>query len=487
MEPEEDYCFKCKKGILNVDKCEFCREVYCKECEKVKCAVCTIPFQDEKCPICLDHIDIETAKYFTCHNCASISCSNCISEVEICPCCRDELKTPKIYLIEKFLKIVKVKPNIINNVIGCILCRCGSYKEAKKYFKRSNLKLAKQNLNIIERKNIDYTKFINTGFWYTNLYNINNNFAFILNKVEFPKKNSKHLAELYYSLKEYEKFINVISTINFEKNGYIQCKLGNCYYFGYAVKEDRILAAKLLIKSVENGCYEDACGLGNFYMKGSYGLDVDYDKAEYYYLLHLEIKKIKICPHCKYKNYKKLNLTKLFKLTERENIENGLIYNVIGCHLISSGVRKRGIECLKISNTSLSRKNLKFVSQKKGDYKIRFGTDGYNTDLLCVKQEHIISFLEKHKYNLDKKLMLQCVKNLFEKDEVKLCLKICKQYEEDNNFLIYLLVCELHDFGTVKERDIELTKERGKEIASKTDETSFLKSSRLFYFVTRRI
>ena len=285
---EEDYCIRCKKGILTTNKCEFCKEVFCKECEKEKCAVCTISFQDEKCPICLEHIDIEKSRYFTCHNCASISCHECISKVDNCPCCRDELKTPKLYLLKKFHKIVKIKPDIINNIIGCILCRSGMYKESKKYFRRSKLKLAKQNLDIVKGKNIDYTKFVRGGFWYINLYQLNISFTFILDRVEFPLEHKEHLAKLFYDLEQYEKFINLVSTMSIEKNGYIQHGLGDCYYFGCVLKQNYEKAVEFFIKSIENGCYNECTNIGMFYMKGSCGLDIDYDKAEKYFLMALE-------------------------------------------------------------------------------------------------------------------------------------------------------------------------------------------------------
>ena len=175
-----------------------------------------------------------------------------------------------------------------------------------------------------------------------------------------------------------------------------------------------------------------------------------------------QIKELKLCPHCKYKSYNKVNLTRLFRLTERENIDNSLVYNIMGCHLIFNNVRKRGIECLKISNSYLANQNLKFANGEKGDYYVRFDVEDYCTDLLCVKQENIKDFIEKYKDILDKKPTLQCVKSLFDNDNIELCLKIAERFKEDGDFLIYILVCELHNFGG-KKRDED--KERFKELA----------------------
>jgi hypothetical protein len=201
-----------------------------------------------------------------------------------------------------------------------------------------------------------------------------------------------------------------------------------------------------------------------------------------------DVKKIKECPHCKYKNYNKISLTKLFKLTERENIDHGVVYNIIGCHFIDNNVRKRGTECLKMASSSsyLAKQNLNFTNGEEGAYGIRFNVSSYDTDLLCVKRERIKEFIKIHSDNLNKKMLLVCVKNLYKEDKPddrEIWKYIVEKFKEEDDFLIFKLIYDFYEMG---EKINKNTKEINKELALKIEELA-LKNIPLAIFETGRL
>lgn len=153
--------------------------------------------------------------------------------------------------------------------------------QGKAYFSLAQIFSHNKRTNNLEQEIIDYfdiKKDINAAivcYWKSATLKNEKALGRLFNIYFFPEEG----------VQDYEKAMQVANygITNFN-DAYCYFKLGTMYYQGFGVKKNYVKARELFEKSAEQlpnlGGYE----LGVMYENGSGGVEVDYEKAFYYYL-----------------------------------------------------------------------------------------------------------------------------------------------------------------------------------------------------------
>lgn len=169
------------------------------------------------------------------------------------------------------------------------------------------------------------------------------------------------------------------------------------------------------------------------------------------------------CPHCKYSKYRKGDLTKLFCLLERDNIDSNIIYNAIGCWLFLKDSAKGALNFLEKSNLNLATQNKDLITslQTKNKYKynFKFGEEDHFCDLLCVPPFRITKYMKLFNENIYKDEMLEMAKVCYKGSNFKACVEIADSCKGDPNFLIYLVAIELFSYDNKSSKKIKIKKQ----------------------------